>query len=304
MTKKFYSNGKLLLTGEYLVLDGAKAFALPTKMGQDLQVTETFEGDSIHWKSLDFDQTVWFESTFSISSVIANAFIEKEENVEKVLHKILYEAHQLNPKILPSKGFSVETNLTFPRFWGLGTSSTLINNVAQWFEINAFELLKNSFGGSGYDIACAQNNSPLIYSIQDGKPYTELISFHPNFTENLYFLYLNQKQNSKSAIATYYAKQFDIQDAKSEIDQISLRIAKISSQQEFEYLLHQHETLLSDILEMETVKKRFFHDFDGTIKSLGAWGGDFVLVVCDSNPKSYFESKGFTTLLSYNEMIL
>jgi hypothetical protein len=29
--KKFYSNGKLLITGEYLVLDGAKAFALPTK---------------------------------------------------------------------------------------------------------------------------------------------------------------------------------------------------------------------------------------------------------------------------------
>jgi len=30
----FYSNGKLLITGEYLVLDGAKALALPTKYGQ------------------------------------------------------------------------------------------------------------------------------------------------------------------------------------------------------------------------------------------------------------------------------
>ena len=38
MKKEFYSNGKLLITGEYLVLDGAKAFALPTKFGQNLIV--------------------------------------------------------------------------------------------------------------------------------------------------------------------------------------------------------------------------------------------------------------------------
>ena len=304
MTKKFYSNGKLLITGEYLVLDGAKAFALPTKMGQDLQVTETSNGNSIHWKSLDFDQTVWFESSFSISNVIANVFTDKEDSVEKVLHKILYEAHKLNPNLLPNKGFSVETNLTFPRFWGLGTSSTLISNIAQWFEIDAFELLKNSFGGSGYDIACAQNNSPLIYSIKDGKPTVELREFQPSFTENLYFLYLNQKQNSKAAIATYYAKQFKLDDAKAIIDNITSRICEVSLQKEFEYLLHKHEVLMSEILEMDTVKERYFYDFDGTIKSLGAWGGDFVLVVSDSNPKSYFESKGFTTLLPYREMIL
>ena len=29
--EKFYSHGKLLITGEYAVLDGAKAIALPTK---------------------------------------------------------------------------------------------------------------------------------------------------------------------------------------------------------------------------------------------------------------------------------
>ena len=33
-TQTFYSNGKLLITGEYVVLDGAKALALPTKFGQ------------------------------------------------------------------------------------------------------------------------------------------------------------------------------------------------------------------------------------------------------------------------------
>jgi hypothetical protein len=38
MQKTFYSNGKLLITGEYLILDGAKGLALPTKMGQNLSV--------------------------------------------------------------------------------------------------------------------------------------------------------------------------------------------------------------------------------------------------------------------------
>lgn len=304
MTKKFYSNGKLLITGEYLVLDGAKAFALPTKMGQDLIVTDTEEIDTIRWKSIDFDQSIWFESTLNSINIIEKSFIDDEHSIAKVLKNILYEAHQLNPTILPKKGFLVETSLTFPRFWGLGTSSTLLNNVAQWFEINAFVLLKNSFGGSGYDIANAQNNTPILYQLVNGIPTTEPITFAPHFTTNMYFLYLNQKQNSKAAIATYYSKQQDISKAKLKIDAISNELISTKEQGRFEHLLHKHEAILSDILEMETVQERFFSDFRGTIKSLGAWGGDFVLVLSNSNPKEYFDSKGFTTLLHYHEMIL
>lgn len=304
MTKRFYSNGKLLVTGEYLVLDGAKAFALPTKMGQDLVVRENNEAGKIHWKSFDSDQSVWFEETLAISKIIGNSFRTEKETIATVLENILFEAHQLNPIILLNKGFSVETNLTFPRFWGLGTSSTLINNVAQWFEINAFELLKNSFGGSGYDIANAQTNSPITYQLLDGKPHIKPVLFHPDFTENLYFLYLNKKQDSKAAIAMYYSKQYDVQETRVKIDAITEGILDDANQERFEYLLEQHEAFMSEVLEMKTVKESFFTDFEGTIKSLGAWGGDFVLVVSNSNPKSYFESKGFTTLLHYREMIL
>jgi mevalonate kinase len=304
LTKKFYSNGKLLLTGEYLVLDGAKAFALPTKMGQDLLVTQTNEANTIHWKSCDFDQSVWFETTLSTLNITAKPFISEEDEVIKVLTKILFEAHQLNPAILPDKGFSVETHLTFPRFWGLGTSSTLINNVAQWFEINAFELLKNSFGGSGYDIANAQNNGPITYQLINGNPIVERIEFHPTYAEHIYFLYLNQKQNSKTAIAMYYSKSNDIQECSIKINAISQEIADGVDRERFEFLLNRHETLMSSVLEMATVKERYFSDFEGTIKSLGAWGGDFVMVVSTTNPKDYFESKGFSTLLHYREMIL
>ena len=36
MKKSFFSHGKLLLTGEYLVLDGSKALAIPTQKGQEI----------------------------------------------------------------------------------------------------------------------------------------------------------------------------------------------------------------------------------------------------------------------------
>jgi mevalonate kinase len=304
LIKKFYSNGKLLITGEYLVLDGAKAFAVPTKMGQYLTISETDNVEQINWKSTDFDQSIWFEATLHSREIIENSFRDEEESIAKVLKNILYAAHLLNPTVLPKKGFSIETHLTFPRFWGLGTSSTLVNNVAQWFEINAFELLKNSFGGSGYDIANAQNKTPIIYQLVAGTPTVIPTTFSSDFKSNLYFLYLNQKQNSKAAIATYYSKHQDIREAKAKINAISDEIRAVKNQGRFEYLLRKHEAILSGILEMETVQERFFSDFDGTIKSLGAWGGDFVLVVSNSNPKNYFESKGFPTLLHYHEIIL
>jgi len=304
LNKTFYSNGKLLITGEYLVLDGAKAFALPTKMGQDLIIESLGEENLIQWKSFDYDQSVWFETTLKTNEIISNPLSIIENDVTGVLRKLLFEAHKLNPEVLPNKGFAVETHLTFPRFWGLGTSSTLINNVAQWFEIDAFELLRNSFGGSGYDIANAQNSTPITYQLLGDKPIVKQVIFNPDFTKNLYFLYLNQKQNSKAAIATYKSKKQDIQKVRMEIDAITNKIITVSDQFEFEDLLQKHETILSTVLEMEKVQERFFGDFKGTIKSLGAWGGDFVLVVSTANPIAYFKAKGYNTLLHYDEMIL
>ncbi len=303
MEKTFYSNGKLLITGEYLVLDGAKSLALPTKFGQYLKV---YPGDlgQISWTSFDFDNSVWFEETISFKEII-NFKTSNNLSQRETLIKILNEAHLLNTDFLKSSfGYSISTVLTFPKFWGLGTSSTLINNIAQWLQIDAFELLKNSFGGSGYDIACAQNDCPIFYQIIDGKPEVEIVNFNPAFSDNLYFVYLNQKQSSKSAIASYYKKQNDLSAIFPEINKITIEITEVTSLEKFQELLQKHENMMSSILELPTVKENLFSDFDGLIKSLGAWGGDFVLVVSNENPTSYFENKGFKTIVSYKDMIL
>ncbi len=302
MEKTFYSNGKLLITGEYLVLDGAKALALPTKFGQYLTVNSG-ENQEIYWTSFDKDNSLWFEETISFKEIID--FNNDNESERETLIKILHEAFLLNPKFLnSSEGYSISTKLSFPKFWGLGTSSTLINNIAQWLKINAFELLKNSFGGSGYDIACAQNDSPIFYQIIDGKPEVEIVNFNPAFSNNLYFVYLNQKQSSKSAIASYYKKQNNLSAIFPEINKITIEIAEVTSLEKFQELLQKHENIMSEVLELPTVKENLFSDFDGSIKSLGAWGGDFVLVVSNENPTSYFENKGFETFVYYKDMIL
>ena len=303
MEKTFYSNGKLLITGEYLVLDGAKALALSTKFGQYLTVSPC-KNQEIHWTSFDKDKTIWFQETISFSEIIKFKKLENQP-VKATLIKILHEAYLLNPEFLnSSEGYTISTNLTFPKFWGLGTSSTLINNIAQWLEINAFELLKNSFGGSGYDIACAQNDSPIFYQIIDGKPEVEIVNFNPDFSDNMYFVYLNQKQNSKSAIDSYYKKQNNFNAVLPEINKITVEITEAILLEKFQELLQKHENIMSEILEISPVKNSLFSDFSGTVKSLGAWGGDFVLVVSNENPTPYFKAKGFETIISYSDMIL
>ena len=304
MKKTFYSNGKLLITGEYLVLDGAKAFALPTKMGQNL-IIEKGNNKEIIWKSYDADGSIWFEDTLLFSD-ISKEVQTKNESVKATLKIILHEAFKLNPGfILNSEGYTITTELSFPKIWGLGTSSTLINNIAQWLDIDAFTLLKNSFGGSGYDIACAQNDTPIVYHLEKGTPIVEKVSFNPDFTNNLYFVYLNKKQSSKSAIAAYdMNKKNNLPRTIALNDVITSEVLNATTIQSFAAALQKHEVQMSIVLETQTIKESLFPDFNGVIKSLGAWGGDFVMAIAIENPTDYFISKGYETIIFYDEMIL
>lgn len=304
MKTTYYSNGKLLITGEYLVLDGAEALALPTKFGQNL-IVENDSVPGIQWKSFDFDERIWFEDTITFSEII-NTNTSKIENVKTTLVTILHEAYLLNPDFIDSsKGYKVSTQLTFPKNWGLGTSSTLLNNIAQWTKIDAFTLLKNSFGGSGYDIACAQNDTPIMYRLDQNSPVVDAIDFNPEFRENIHFVYLNKKQSSKAAISAYYNNRNEhLAQNIAHNNKITAAVINAKTLKEFASAIEKHEIHLSTILELQTIKEIAFPDFNGVVKSLGAWGGDFVMAISKENPKDYFASRGYKTILSYDEMIL
>jgi len=161
----FYSNGKLLITGEYLALDGAQALAIPTKFGQSLTV-EPFTDGQLKWESFDASGKIWFETTLSLEELF-NQSNETLDSITERLLQILRVAKAYNPKFLnDNSGLKVKNQLDFPRNWGLGTSSTLISNIAQWAKIDAYALLEDTFGGSGYDIACAKHNTPITYQLQ------------------------------------------------------------------------------------------------------------------------------------------
>lgn len=301
-TQTFYSNGKLLITGEYVVLDGAKALALPTKFGQSL-VVKAGTDHQIKWTSFDADKSCWFEAIISFEEIKNKISSEDNSAVKNTLIEILHQAFIQNPTFLTKEGYEIETHLTFPRLWGLGTSSTLINSIGDWLNIDAFELLQKSFGGSGYDIACAKSESPIIYHLENEQPHFKTIHFNPSFKENIHFVYLNQKQSSKQAIANYMSKQQHVNAKISKINTITHETINCKEGAAFAKLMEQHEIIMSDVLELETIQEKLFPDFKGVVKSLGAWGGDFIMVISKDNPEKYFIDRGYLVILKYADVV-
>ncbi|WP_445381243.1 GYDIA family GHMP kinase [Robiginitalea sp. IMCC43444] len=306
MEKEFYSHGKLLLSGEYLVLDGARALALPCRYGQWLR-TETLKEPVIHWVSLDHEKEVWFETTIpkvSLEKPVSGQPFPKE--ISQRLLYLLRQARLLKPQFLSDpNGVRVTTLLEFPRKWGLGSSSTLISNLARWAEINPYDLLAGSMGGSGYDLACATASSPVFYRLDlKSQPLVEQVAFDPPFREQLFFVFLNDKQDSGEAIRRYRKKKFDQSKMVPEISRISEALVQATELTDFEALLDRHEELLSQILDLPPVKQSRFPGFPGSIKSLGAWGGDFVLATGRADARQYFVNKGYPTVIPFAQMVL
>ncbi|WP_299396471.1 GYDIA family GHMP kinase [uncultured Gelidibacter sp.] len=302
-SKTFYSNGKLLITGEYLILDGAMALAIPTKYGQSLSV-ETLDKNLLEWESFDHEGKSWFEATVALSPEF-KVIKTNDLAISERLIQILNALKKYNPKFLDgAMAVKISTKADFPKNWGLGTSSTLINNVAQWANIDAYKVLADTFGGSGYDIACAKHNAPLTYQLEnDGRTIIER-DFNPQFKDQLYFVFLNKKQNSRDGIASYQKAKSDIAGAISEVTAITNDMISCTTLETFQFLMASHETIISKIIKQHPVKEQLFNDFKGSIKSLGAWGGDFVMAASEDNPEAYFKAKGFDTVIPYSKMIL
>jgi mevalonate kinase len=307
MIETFYAHGKLLLTGEYFVLDGALALALPCKLGQSMCVQDFENSDSIlKWKSLNHENQIWFEATFDIQSF--GILKHSDQQVALVLQQILQAVRSQNPYFLKtSNSIQVETKLEFPRLWGLGSSSTLIYNIAQWSRTDAFQLLSETMGGSGYDIACAGADGPILYQKIDGKPTVGNCDFKPSFRDQIYFIYLGKKQNSREGIKHYREKVKHQPQLIEQISTLTKAILKSTDLAEIEGLLLEHENLVSKTLKLPRIQDQYFPDFQGVVKSLGAWGGDFVLATSDLGElktRAYFNEKGFDVFLKYDDLIL
>ena len=319
---RYQAHGKFLLTGEYLVLKGALALALPLKLGQTLSV-ETCHGASLQWDAHKPDGP-WFSVTLNPQNLdIIDC--DDQPKAEKLV-QILKAVRELKPNAF-NDGLHFETHLDFDPNWGLGSSSTLIANLARWANINPYELLKMTFGGSGYDIACATAEGPIYYQlsttesalrqaqgpkvvepVETPTPMVEPIDFNPPFSDHLYFIYQGQKQSSSKEVKAFLEKTnpIDLQKDIESVSEISRAAPKCETLDEFAMLMQCHERIIARCIGQEPVQKRF-PDFEGVLKSLGAWGGDFILAATNWDSiqvKAYFKEKGLNVVFDYKEMVL
>ena len=296
--KTFRSNGKLLISGEYFVLDGASALAIPCRYGQTMKVA--FSGSNLEWNSYTVDSELWFSCVLDKDlSVIETNNIEIASNLINILKVAFYINSDFKEEL---QGKRVDNFLEFPQNWGLGSSSTMINNIAQWAKIDPFLLQQESFPGSGYDIACAFSKTPIIYKIVNREVSFFNCDFYPKFYEEIYFVHLNKKQNSREGIKAYREKNID-QELIDKVSEYSEKFSSCEDAESFRKLIGEHERIVASALDINTVKKEMFPDFHGAIKSLGAWGGDFVMVI-GSNAREYFFNKGYKTIIPFEEMIM
>ncbi|THD68846.1 GHMP kinase [Robertkochia marina] len=311
-TGTFHSYGKLLLTGEYLVLDGAKALALPTRPGQGLSA-DPLPDPVLEFISLDHTGKPWFKAIVNLKALTVNTpegdipVILETTNKAAGAHllSMLRNIAAQDPSFFKNEqGYRLTSTLEFPRDWGLGSSSTFINNLALWSKTDPYQILEASLGGSGYDLACANAAGPLFYTKVAPRPKVEPISFNPEFKDDLYFIYLNKKQNSRDGISKYRNLGGGKKEEIRRISEISEAIATCSSLKVFQELISEHEHIISKLLSRPTVKEQLFPDFNGCIKSLGAWGGDFILATSENDPTRYFHSEGYNTVLAYTDLIL
>ena len=321
MIQKFNSHGKFLLTGEYLVLKGALALALPLKLGQGLEVEQLeTNNEQIQWKAWR-PEGRWFSVTLNRENLVN--FSTDDPDKAMRLCQILQAVKQLNPKAFEGNDLKFTTRLDFDPNWGLGSSSTLIANLARWAKVNPYELLKLTFGGSGYDLACATAEGPIYYQLagldcfvprNDAKrqseptPKVDLVDFNPPFAEHLFFVYQGQKQSSSKEIKAFLEKAnpADLQKDIEAVSEISRALPKCESLDEFAMLMQCHERIIARCIGQEPVQKRF-PDFEGVLKSLGAWGGDFILAATgwdENQVREYFKGKGLEVVFGYKEIVL
>lgn len=300
--KKFRSNGKLFLIGEYIVMDGAKAFALPTKFGQCLFVEENIQQENtISWKAKKYDDSLWFEAQFELNSL--KIIQTSNQKLSESLQNILIQAKSLNPSLFNSHlGFKCETKLEYPQEWGLGSSSTLIDLIAQWTLVDPFELNKLTFNTSGYDIACAHNAQPILFS--NNPIEVQKIELNWDFIDDLYFVYLNQKQDTQAVVGNHYKNKERDWELIHYLSSLVEKATTISSLIELEQIVDEYQDKLADFMHQPKVKDLYFSDYGGSVKSLGAWGGDFVLITKREGFEEYFKQKGYTIIVPFRDMIL
>ena len=115
---------------------------------------------------------------------------------------------------------------------------------------------------------------------------------------------MNKKQNTQKSIQNFLKTDRSLIDEINQINKIVHTIQKVKDLTTFESLIERHEKIIANLLKMPTVQNKKFPEYNyGVIKSLGSWGGDFVLATGDEKSMDYFVEKGFNTVKKISDIL-
>ena len=298
----FYASGKLLLFGEYLVLRGSRSIAMPLRFGQSLNITP-HDSANILWECYEKEKC-WLRIEFSPGLEILQS---PDEQKAIVVKRLLQWIRQEKPS-LKIEGLHFRFDIDFDRNYGLGTSSTFLSLLSQWSGANPYLLQEHSFPGSGFDIAAATATGPFVYQLQTPNNTSGIsitpFQLHENISSRLLFVFTGKKQNSLREVSTFSA--LNISPAQTgTMNTIVEEVLRCTGIEAFERLMLQSESLLREILKRATVKEKRFADYPFAIKSLGAWGGDFIMAAFrdETLARTYFHEKGMYPIFNYRQLI-
>lgn len=278
--------------------------AFPTVSGQWMSVQEA-ANDRLQWRSFTDRGDCWMDCTIDPETLQVDNQSEPAQLLGKALRFCIEHQGASREKL---KNALVQTHLEFPQNWGLGSSSTFVYLLATWLNVNPYELNAYLFKGSGYDIACAGTDSPIFYQLTNGKPTVKPIHWWPPFHSNIFFVYTGRKQNSRDGIARYHERKAQNKLAPfiEKASGSSKNLIHCTDLQSFEEIMIEHESIIRIVTGLETVQRSTFPDYKGgVVKSLGAWGGDFLLVTgMEAHVRKYFTDQRRLDVYRWDQMIL
>jgi mevalonate kinase len=301
---QYYSKGKFLLTGEYLVLRGASALAVPLKFGQWMKASTFPQKGIIKWDT-NINGNLWFSGTFSQKKFTVTE--STAQHTARFITRLLQAGNELQPGFLnQGQGIWIQNEMDFDISWGLGSSSSLVSNFAWWLGISPFELYRKLYEGSGYDVFCARAEKPIIYQVKKNLPVFREIEFSPDFADHVYFIYLGRKQDSQHSVRDFLSNSVNDNFLIRKVSGLTNDMVNAATLDDFMDVILAHEKLISGVLGIPPVKEAMFQDFQGEIKSLGAWGGDFVMAaskMSSNDVMDYFSRKKLETVFKWEEIV-
>lgn len=296
----FKANGKVLLTGEYAVLYGAMALAVPLSAGQTLQVATPGREGFLEWQAW-YGDSQWFQASIRL----ADWEMETTSNAPRCrfLIRVLRAAIAMGASI-PESAVCI-CQLDFAPDWGLGSSSTFIALIAKWLNVDAFRLHQQVSSGSGYDVVCALADKPLIFSRSGAEYHAGQTSLCPDVLAQLYLVRLHRPVSTEKQLVRAKAYESRLRKVVSQVTALTIQMANTTNPAELPQLFREHENLIAWATGLQPIRDALFADFAGGVKSLGAWGGDFVLAASAPGREyctEYFAQKGFDTCYRLSDL--